>query len=173
MFLPILAPGLNLIDLSLLCCAQSCLMFWDPIDRCPPGSSIHGISHVISYSRGTFLTQWSNLHVLCFLHWQVESLPFCHWEALNWLLWHYTQLWNQVVLHFQNCLSYSRAFVFLYKFGDQLVSFYTKPCCEFDRVWIGTVHQFGENCHPDNTNSFKSITVDSICIIKIFIVLSL
>ena len=179
-FLPILAPVLNLIDLLLLCYAQSCLTFFDPINCCPPGSSVHGISCArilewvaISYSRRTFLTQWSNLHLLCFLHWQVDSLPFCHWEALNWLFWHYTKLWNQVVLHFQNCSSYSRSFVFLYKFWDQLVNFYTKPCCDFDRVWIGTVHQFGENCHPDNTKSFKSLTVDSVCIIKIFIVLSL
>ena len=62
-FLPILAPVLNLIDLLLLCYAQSCLTFFDPINCCPPGSSVHGISCArilewvaISYSRRTFLT---------------------------------------------------------------------------------------------------------------------
>ena len=27
----------------LFVCAQSCLMFWDPLDWSPPGSSVHGI----------------------------------------------------------------------------------------------------------------------------------
>ena len=101
-FLPILAPVLNLIDLLLLCCAQSCLLFCDPIDCCPPCSSAHGISYArmlewvaISYSRGTFLTQWSNSHLLCVLHWQVDSLLFCHWEALNLVRsWYKFQLYH-------------------------------------------------------------------------------
>ena len=35
----------------------------------------------ISFSRGIFPTQGSNqcvLHLLCLLHWQVDSLPLCH-----------------------------------------------------------------------------------------------
>ena len=47
-----------------------------------PGSSVHGISQArilewisISLSKGIFLTQGSNLHLL---HWQVDSLPLSH-----------------------------------------------------------------------------------------------
>ena len=32
----------------------------------------------ISFSRGNFLTQGSNLHLL---HWQEDSLPLCHLES--------------------------------------------------------------------------------------------
>ena len=52
--------------------AQSCLTLCDPMDCSPPGSCIHGILHArilewvaISFSRGIFLTQGSNL---CLLH---------------------------------------------------------------------------------------------------------
>ena len=51
----------------------------------PPGSSVHGIFLVrtlewvaISYSRGIFLTQGSNLIVLHLLLWQANSLPLHH-----------------------------------------------------------------------------------------------
>ena len=40
--------------------AQSCLTLWDPVDRSPPGSSVHGILQArilewvaISFSRGS------------------------------------------------------------------------------------------------------------------------
>ena len=47
--------------------AQSCLTLCDPVDRSPPGSSIHGILQArilewvaISFSKGIFPTQGSN-----------------------------------------------------------------------------------------------------------------
>ena len=38
----------------------------------------------ISFCKGIFPIQESNLHLLCLLHWQVDSLPLYHWEALRW-----------------------------------------------------------------------------------------
>ena len=62
--------------------AQSHLTLCDPLDCSPPGSSVHGIFQArtrewvaISSSRGVFLTQGSNLHLL---HWQADSLPLSH-----------------------------------------------------------------------------------------------
>ena len=62
--------------------AQLCLTLCDPMDCSPPGSSVLGIFQArilewvaISYSRLIFLTQGSNLSLLCFLHWQADSLP--------------------------------------------------------------------------------------------------
>ena len=47
--------------------AQSCLTLCDPVDRSPPGSSVHGILQArilewvaISFSKGIFPTQGSN-----------------------------------------------------------------------------------------------------------------
>ena len=68
--------------------AQSCPSFCDPMDCNLPGSSVHGIFQArileqvaISYSRGIFPTQESNLCLLNLLHWQVDSLPLSHLEA--------------------------------------------------------------------------------------------
>ena len=51
----------------------------------PPGSSVHGISQVrllewvaISSSRGLFMTQGSNVHLLHLLPWQEYSLSLSH-----------------------------------------------------------------------------------------------
>ena len=59
---------------------QSCLTLWDPMDCSPPGSSVHGIFQArilewVAILQRTFLTQGSNLHLLCLLHWQAGSLP--------------------------------------------------------------------------------------------------
>ena len=52
-----------------------------PRDYSPPGSSVHGDSpgknvgvgcHTLL--QGIFPTQGSNLHLLCLLHWEVDSL---------------------------------------------------------------------------------------------------
>ena len=66
-------------------CAQSCPTLCDPRDCSSPGSSVHEISQarilewvVISFSRGISLTQGSHSSLLCFLHWQADSLPLCH-----------------------------------------------------------------------------------------------
>ena len=66
-------------------CAQllkSCLTLCDPVDHSPLGSSVHGLLQArilewaaISFSRGIFLTQGSNLH---FLYWQTDSLLLSH-----------------------------------------------------------------------------------------------
>ena len=65
--------------------AQLFLTLYDPVDYSPPGSSVHWISQArilewvaISFSRGIFLTQGLNRHLL---HWQVGSLPLSHLEA--------------------------------------------------------------------------------------------
>ena len=57
---------------------QLCLTLFDPMDCILSDFSVHGILQprilkwgAISYSRGIFLTQWSNLHLL---HWQADSL---------------------------------------------------------------------------------------------------
>ena len=77
----LLPPCLSCTVLQLLNCLKS-LTLCEPLDCSPPGSSIHGISHArilewvaISSSRGIFLTQGSNSHILCVLHWQAGSLP--------------------------------------------------------------------------------------------------
>ena len=59
---------------------QSCLTLWDPMDCSPPGSSVRGIFQArilewVAILQRTFLTQGSNLHLLCLLHWQAGSLP--------------------------------------------------------------------------------------------------
>ena len=53
-----------------------------PITCSPPGSSVHGIFQARNTGAGhhfllqaTFPTQGSNLHLLCLLHWQADSLP--------------------------------------------------------------------------------------------------
>ena len=61
---------------------QLCPTLSDTMDCSQPGSSVHGILQArilkwvaIPSSRGIFLTQGLNLHLLCLLHWQVGSLP--------------------------------------------------------------------------------------------------
>ena len=57
-------------------------LFCDPMDRSPPGFSVHGILQArilqwvaISSSQEIFSTQGRNLHLL---HWQVNYLPLSH-----------------------------------------------------------------------------------------------
>ena len=67
---------------------QPCPTLCDPMDCSPVGSSVHGIfpgentgmgSHFLL--QGIFLTQDLNLHLLCLLHWQADSLPLCHLKS--------------------------------------------------------------------------------------------
>ena len=66
-----------------------CLILCNPMDCSPPGSSIYGIPQTrilewvaMPFSKGSFLTQESNLHLLCLLHWQVDSFTTgAAWEA--------------------------------------------------------------------------------------------
>ena len=62
--------------LSLSVMSNSC----NPMDCCPPGSSVHGILQATGVGchfllQGIFMTQGSNLPLLSVLHWQVGSLP--------------------------------------------------------------------------------------------------
>ena len=73
---------------SMLACMLS-VSDCNPMDCSPPGSSVHGIfldrntgegCHFLL--QGIFLTQGFNLHLLCLLHWQADSLPLSHLEPL-------------------------------------------------------------------------------------------
>ena len=65
---------------------QSCPTLCDPMDYSLPGSSVHGILQAriqewvtMPSSKGSSqprdITQGSNSHLLCLLHWQMCSLP--------------------------------------------------------------------------------------------------
>ena len=63
---------------------KSCPTLCNPMDCSLPGSSVHGIFLVrilewvaISFSRGSTLLR-DQTCVLCFLHWQADSLALCH-----------------------------------------------------------------------------------------------
>ena len=95
---------------------QSCPTLCDPMDCNPLGSSIHGIFQAsilewvaISFSKGL------NLHLLCLLHWQANSLPRRHLRghAQMTYSWSYFQLVAEpefYVIQVSSLLSY---FVFL------------------------------------------------------------
>ena len=65
---------------------QSCPTLCYSMDCSLPGSSVHGILQarmlewvtMPSSIQGLFLTQGSNLHLLCLLPWWACSLPLCH-----------------------------------------------------------------------------------------------
>ena len=68
------------------------MILCDPIDCNPPDSSVCGVSQArilkwvaISFSRGIFPTQVSNLHLL---HWQVDSLPLSHQGSMYYIYVH-------------------------------------------------------------------------------------
>ena len=65
--------------------AQLCPTLWDPMDCCPPGSSVHGIfqARILEWvampsSRGIFLIQGLNSHLLCLL--DCRRIPY-HWAT--------------------------------------------------------------------------------------------
>ena len=56
-----------------------------PATLCPrdfPGKSTGVGCHFLL--QGIFLTQESNPHLPCLLHWQMDSLPLAIWEACSW-----------------------------------------------------------------------------------------
>ena len=62
--------------------ALSCPTLCKPMDCSTPNSSVHGIFHArtlewvaMPSSRGIFPIQVLNPHLLCLLHWQMDSLP--------------------------------------------------------------------------------------------------
>ena len=63
-------------------CIQSCPTLCNPVDGSPPAISINGDSLGKNTGVGCpallqeiFLTQWANPHLLCLLHWHMDSLP--------------------------------------------------------------------------------------------------
>ena len=57
---------------------------WPTRIICPwnfPGKNIGVDYHLLH--QGIFPTQGSKMHLLGLLHWQVDSLPLCTWEALK------------------------------------------------------------------------------------------
>ena len=84
--------------------------FATPRTIAPPDSSVHGISQArrlervaISSSKGVFLTQGSNPHLL---HWQVDSLPLSHLENI----WNYSPALNRYLVRHRalfSCVSVS------------------------------------------------------------------
>ena len=61
-------------------CAQSCPTICNPMHCSLPGpfpsKNTRAVCHFLL--QGIFLTQGSNLHLLCFLHWKADSLPLHH-----------------------------------------------------------------------------------------------
>ena len=62
---------------------QSCLTLCNPMDCSPLGSSVHGIFQSRLWSGLSFPPPGDfpvpeNLHLLCLLLWQVDSLPLSH-----------------------------------------------------------------------------------------------
>ena len=84
---PVFAKCCNDLCQRYLCAcsvAKFCPTLCDPMDCGLPGSSVHGIyqaktleSVPIPSSRAS---SWALLHLL---HWQADSLPFCHLESLQ------------------------------------------------------------------------------------------
>ena len=101
---------------------QSCLTVSDNTDCSLPGSSGHGILQARYWSGlpcpppGNLLTQGSNLHVLCLLHWQGSSLslpspgkPQDKWTQIQIFFPHATRKLREVVsqrLHFTSVIGY-------------------------------------------------------------------
>ena len=70
------------ISVCVLSCFGCVWLSCNPMDCSPSDSSVHGIPYAIITGvgcrfllQGIFLTQGSNPHFLCLLHWQVSSLP--------------------------------------------------------------------------------------------------
>ena len=93
--------------------AQSCLTLWDPLDYSLPGSSVHEIFQARnagagchSLLQGIFLTQGSNLHLLCLLHCRQILYLLSHRESL-WSKANLSVLLRQYSFSFSLCISLS------------------------------------------------------------------
>ena len=51
------------------------------MDCVPPGSSVHGVGHILP--QGIFLTLGLNLHLLCLLNWQAILYQWHHLGSPN------------------------------------------------------------------------------------------
>ena len=64
--------------LSHFSCVQLCVTLWTVACQVPLSMNSTGKNTGVGYHfllQGIFLTQGSNLGLLCLLHWQVDSLP--------------------------------------------------------------------------------------------------
>ena len=77
-----------------------------------------------------FPTQGSNLHLLCILHWQVDSLPLSHLESVYP---DYHSLAFQFYSSIPKLFWYnSKFFAFPYEFENKFVNFYQKKKSNLD-----------------------------------------
>ena len=119
-----LISRLNVIPIVICTCmhAQSLirvLLFANPMNYSPPGSSVHGIlqARILEWAtmpspRGIFLTQGSNQSLLLLLHWQAGSLALAplgspnkvqQWELSQRI---YTEYWVHS-RHWEYCRCYT------------------------------------------------------------------
>ena len=69
---------------------QSCPTFCNSMDCSPPDSSVHGIlqARILEWvpfpPSGDLPHPGIKLHLLCLLHWQVDSLPLHYLELRSW-----------------------------------------------------------------------------------------
>ena len=84
------AAAATSMTLCVCVCIQLCQTLCNLMDCSLRGSSVHGSFQAIilewvaiSYSKGIFLTQGSNLSLLHLLHWQAVSLPLSHMGRLT------------------------------------------------------------------------------------------
>ena len=85
--------------------AKSCLILWDPLDCCLPGSSVHGILQArilewvaIYSSRGSFLIQGLNPHLLA------ASPALAGGFFTTWATWEADSLWPTGKYYTKRCL---------------------------------------------------------------------
>ena len=102
------------VTISLLlfsCWVMHVLLFCEPVDCSPPGSSVHGISQArmlewvtIFFLQGIFPTQRLKLRLL---HWQADSLPRSHYLITTISLGWKWKLVTQSCLTFCDPMDYS------------------------------------------------------------------
>ena len=89
-----LTPIWQYLEMWLLGCnyvhVQSCPAFCNPMDGSPPDASVHGIfqARILEWvpfpPSGDLPHPGIKLHLLCLLHWQVDSLPVHYLELRSW-----------------------------------------------------------------------------------------
>ena len=93
---------------------QLCPTLCDPMDCCPPGSSVHGILQArilewvaIPSSRGSsWLRDWTNISCISctgrqiLYHCSTWEAPLHSWAEINLILWSDLHLWFPLTLRF-------------------------------------------------------------------------
>ena len=110
------------------------------MDCNPPGSSVHEIfqarileSVAISFSRGIFLNQASNPHLLCLLHWQAGSLPLA---PQTWGPWNAASAAEGLNLSFQfSLINFNlNSYMYLYSTAEA----YSEDFCHLSAHWVNS-----------------------------------